>query len=124
MVRRAPLWPDYDEWIAVEDARGQWAVVRESDEREPLRDPCPYERMVAAHLASRAPAMRAFCNALIPRLERTGWAQTDRRYRHLLEFGIAASGLYVPQATLARVLRVAGVLELPLDPSGDDEKVA
>jgi hypothetical protein len=120
MVRRQPLIPEYENWMAVEDARGQWTVVTERLRLEPLRNPEPYARMMAVHLAASAPCSRAVCTALAPRLESSGWADHDRRHRHLVD-ALWGSLIYSRPvgSTLARILPVSGVLEIPLDTIGD-----
>lgn len=121
MGRRRPLYPSYRAWLAVEDLRGAWIVVDALDRNEPLRASCPFERMLAVHLAASAPALVACLAGLLPRLERSGWSDTDRRYRHLTDFGWASLCSSRPVGgTLARILPAVGVLELPLDRSGEE----
>lgn len=121
MVRRRPLHPPYTEWLAVEDQRGLWIVVDAPTRNEPLRALCPYDRMVAVHLAAAAPALGSCLAALLPRLERTGWATSDRRYRHLTDFGWATLASSRPAGgALARILPARGVLNLPLDSAADE----
>jgi hypothetical protein len=115
MGRRTPLIPEHERWVAVEDARGQWSVVAHESRTEPLRNADPYHRMMDTHLAASAPSLRAFSAAVLPRLEGS-WATQDRRYRHLVDFGWSALISSRPAGgTLARILPVRGVLEIPLD---------
>jgi hypothetical protein len=107
--------------MAVEDRRGFWIVVDAETRNEPLRARCPYGRMVAVHKAAAAPGLVSFATAVLPRLERTGWADRDRRYRHLTDFGWGCLISSRPVGgTLARILPVVGVLELPLDSEGEE----
>jgi hypothetical protein len=119
MKRGNPLIPPYENWMAVEDARGQWRVMIERLRLDPLCNPDPVERMLAVHLAAEAPAMRAFCQAVVPRLFSSRWVNIDRRYRHIADFGTGF--LYCGPSTfaMARTLPMAGVLELPLDSRRD-----
>lgn len=115
MKRREPLYPPYRAWLPAEDRRGVWIVVDAIDRTEPLRASCPYEAMLAVHRAAAAPALESCLAALLPRLERTGWADQDRRYRHLCDFGWGCLISSHPAGgTLARILPAAGVLTLPL----------
>lgn len=115
MVRRQPLLPPHAEWDAREDGCGQWVLVDE-DGREPLRDQDPYARMRAVQLASAAPDLLAVLRALLPRLEYLGLDRRHKCYRHLMDAGWAAiQQANGPPSQLARVLKRAGVLELPFD---------
>jgi hypothetical protein len=115
MKRRRPLYPEYREWLAVEDSLGCWIVVDALDRNEPLRAACPYESMLAVHRAAAAPALVSCLSGILPRLERTGWADSDRRYRHLCDFGWASLISSRPAGgTLARILLARGVLTLSL----------
>jgi hypothetical protein len=125
MKRGRPLYPAYRAWLAVEDRRGYWIVVDAETREEPLRAGCPYERMLAVHRAAAAPAMVSYLSALLPRLESSRWADQDRRYRHLTDFGWAALGSSKPVGgTLARILPARGVLELSLETLDNDEHAA
>ena len=115
MKRRRPLYPAYRRWLAVEDGRGLWIVVDAEARDEPLRASCPYEAMLAVHRAAAAPPLVSCLSALLPRLERTGWADSDRRYRHLVDFGWGSLiSSRTRSGTLARILPARGVLTLPL----------
>jgi hypothetical protein len=124
MKRRRPLYPDYRAWLAVEDRMGRWIVVDALTRNEPLRAACPYERMLAVHKAAAAPALVSFARGVLPRLEHSRWADSDRRYRHLTDFGWGCLISSHPVGgTLARILPVRGVLELPIfevDTDGDE----
>jgi hypothetical protein len=125
MKRRQPLYPEFRAWLAVEDRRGVWIVVDKLSRAEPLRVPCPYEAMLAVHLAAAAPALRSCLSAALPRLERSGWADSDRRYRHLTDFGWASLVSSRPSGeTLARILPARGVLELSLSGLDSGEHAA
>jgi hypothetical protein len=125
MKRRRPLYPEYRAWLAVEDRRGVWVPVDAETREEPLRASCPYQLMLNVHLASFAPAGQSCLSALLPRLERTGWADSDRRYRHLTNFGWGALISSRPAGgTLARILPARGVLEFPLSGLDSGEHAA
>lgn len=120
MVRRKPLIEDFDRWTATQDGRGQWRIVSERTGLDPLRNPDPFERALAAHLAADAPGMRAFCRAVVPRLFTSDWASRDRRYRTISEFG--TNFLYCGPTSwvMNRILPMKGEPELPLDNEDSD----
>lgn len=120
MVRRRPLLPDHETWDAREDGCGQWVLVDDAG-NEPLRDPDPYRRMKACQRASAAPDAVAVLRALLPRLEYLELGRRHKHYRHLMDAGWAAIQQAVgPPSRLARVMRKAGVLELPLGAKDDE----
>lgn len=66
-MKRRPVKPMPDRWIAARDRAGLWRIFTNSG-AEPLRSPDPLEQLVAVHLAASAPELRWILQELVRRM--------------------------------------------------------